>query len=564
MTDSSTSLPRRPDYSRPVSAAAVLGVVLLVGGVLLGLYSLFVAADSRVDISAEEVTDLSTDLGLLAVGLGIASLLVLASALRWARTLQAKGIGNVPSAAMHVIVVIGFLAVWRLHIPSMVETTFEHYAAFPKLPMSVAAWALVVVGTLLVLGAAISPPLYGALPKRTGATMAAIGVLACVAATGAAVWAGDDSRFFDHRTVADAPVPAQPKALGQERFRLDLPPSSTVVAGGHGFLVATSTGITAYDGTTGTPRWHHLRPTATERGVHLDPDTPYSLTAENAVIAYWYGLGWIALDAGTGETLWTESDFTRDRETGLDALTGDGKHTLLARADDGDFRRYDARTGERLWSAPAVPDNCRTERAQIAITSVAVYQVMVCRDSLGPATTVRALDATTGAVITERAFPTPEPNRLPTISVVEDVVSLDWSYRTEGLRHLHFVSPTHLTTAEITDSVDVLAADRTTVVTSPGLGETTVSDRTDPTRSRTVPIGLDGLLPIGGRHLLLDDELISIAYGLQTWQRPDLTETTPAPFTKCTPKTLLRAPGSTLIVCETKTRDRFVLGTAPR
>ncbi|MFB7875600.1 PQQ-binding-like beta-propeller repeat protein [Nocardia sp. NPDC056064] len=563
MTDSSTSLPRRPDYSRPVSAAAVLGVILLVGGVLLGLYSLFIAADSRVDVSADVVTDLSTDLGLLAVGLGIASLLVLASALRWARTLQAKGIGNVPSAAMHVIVVIGFLAVWRLHIPSTVETTFEHYAAFPKLPMSVAAWALVVVGTLLVLGAAISPPLYGALPKRTGAIMAAIGVLACVAATGAAVWAGDDSRFFDHRTVADAPAPPSPNQLGQERFRLMLPRNTTVVAGGHGFLVATPTGITAHDGTTGAPRWHYQRPTATKRGVHLDIESLFSITAENTVVTYWNRLGWIAFDATTGEILWTDSDFTSDSESGPSTLRGDEKHTVLARAEDGDFRRYDARTGNRMWSAPPIPDRCRSDKSQIAVTSLAVYQVMVCRDTIGPATTVRTLDAATGAITTERAFPTPEPNRPPTISVVDDVVSLDWNYRTTDLRHLHFVSPAHLVTAEITTPVDVLVADRTTVLTSTRFDETTASDRADFTRSRTLPLTLDSLSPLSYQHLLLDDELISIAYGLKTWQRPELNETTPAPLTGCDPAGLVSAPGTTLVFCSTQTHKWQLIGFTP-
>ncbi|WP_278263618.1 PQQ-binding-like beta-propeller repeat protein [Nocardia sp. AG03] len=560
----STSLPRRPDYSRPISAAAILGVVLLVGGVLLGLYSLVFAADSRVEISSEIVTDLSTRLGVFAVGLGTAAVLVLASALRWARPLQAKGIGNLPSAAMHVIVVVEFVVVWKTHIPSTIEKTFERYAAFPSLPMSCAALVLVIAGTLLVLGAAISPPLYGALPQRASAIMAAIGVLATVAVTGVAAWVGDDSRFIDHRTAADGPVPSMPKALGQERFRIDLPPSATVAAGGHGFVVGTPTGITAYDGTTGTPRWHYLRPAATTRGVHLDRDTPLSLTRDDVVVTYWYGAGWIAFDASSGETLWTDSDFSRDAETGLRALAGDEKHTLLARADGGDFRRYDARTGTRMWSAPAVPDNCRTERAQVAVTSIAVYQVMVCRDERGPSTTVRALDATTGAITTERAFPTPEPNRLPTISVIDDVVSLDWSYRTEGLRHLHFVSPTDLTTAEITDSVDVLAADSTTVLTSADFRETTVSDRDDPTRSRTLPLALSSLLASGRPHLLLADELISIAHGLHTWQRPDLTETTPAPLDRCKPYTLLPAPGATLVICESKTQSGQLIGTAPR
>ncbi|MFE7721621.1 PQQ-binding-like beta-propeller repeat protein [Nocardia rhizosphaerihabitans] len=549
-----------------MAAAAILGVVVLIGGVTLGIYSLFLAAGNPVTPSRDVVDDIAVELGVFATAIGTVVLLTLVSALRWSRRLQAAGFGNLPTVAMHVAVVVEFFIIINLDIRSTVEKTFENYSAFPQLPTAVAAWVLVVVGTVLVLGASFSRPTRGALSNRTGAIMAVIGVVACVVATGVAVRAGDDTRYIDHRTAAAEAAPSVPNRMGQEKFRLHLPASATVVAGGHGFLVGTKIGITAYDGVTGTPRWHYLRPDATNNGVSLDVDSLVSIESANVVVAYWYRQGWTAFDALTGDKLWSDSDFSRGKETGLSPIRALDKHTMLARGENGAFIRYDARTGRQLWSAPAEPSSCRPARSKIAVTSAAVYQVMKCNTGGTASTTIRALDALTGATIAERDLPNPDPDRTLEVSVIDDVVSIDWNYRTEPLRHLHFTSPDQLRTAEVTEPVRVIAADPTSVLTSSTQErETTLSDVEDPTRSRSVPVAMGALCTPYRVGLLLADELVSTDHGLQTWRRDDLVENTPDQgFQSCALTTLLLAPGTILIFCRTTIETQQIIGSAPR
>ncbi|MEV0333451.1 PQQ-binding-like beta-propeller repeat protein [Nocardia sp. NPDC050717] len=468
METSAASLPRLRDYSRPLTAAAILGVVLLTGGIALGLHSLFFAAGNPVDTETRVSGGIAHDLGVFATALGVATLLALASALRWSRSLQAAGFGNLPTVAMHLIVVAEFVLSIKLDIRDSVVRTFEHYARFPQLPVAVAAWILTVAGTVLVLGASFSPPVRGALSRRSGATMAMIGVLVCAIATGVAVRAGDDSRFIDQHTAPPAAAAPLPSRLGTEQFRLDLPSSATVVAGGPGFLVGTDTGITAYDGVTGTPRWHHRRPGAHEKGVHLDLRSLAVIGPENVVVSYWSGLGWKAFDASTGELLWTTSDFGRDVSTGLGATESDVPLPMLTRREDGALIRYDARTGRTMWSAPRVPVGCAKRQSTTAITSTAVYQVMLCGTGSAATTTVRALDQQTGTPIAQRDLPAPEPPQVPEVSVVDDIVSVDWNHRTDPLRHVHFTSPDDLRTAEVTEPGSVLAADPAAVLSTRG------------------------------------------------------------------------------------------------
>ncbi len=565
MDDSRTTLPRLRDYSRPLTAAAILGVVLLTGGIALGLHSLFFAAGNPVEIQPRIADDIADELGVFAIALGLAALLALAGALRWSRSLQAAGFGNVPTVAMHLIVVAEFVISIKLDIRDTVMRTLEHYSRFPQLPVAVAAWILTVVGTVLVLGASFAPPVRGALSRRSGATMAMIGVLVCAIATGIAVRAGDDSRFFDHRTAPPAAAAPVPSRLGTEQFRLELPSSATVVAGGPGFLVGTDKGITAYDGVTGEPRWHHLRPGAREKGVRLDVRSLAVIGPENVAISYWNRLGWKAFDASTGEALWTSTDFSHGESTDLGTVEPDVSLPMLTWRDGGELIRYDARTGRRMWSAPHVPVGCAKQQSTTAITSTAVYQVMLCGTGSTTSTTIRALDALTGTPIAQRDLPVPDARRVPEVSVVDGVVSVDWEYRTGPLRHLHFASPDQLRTAELTEPTRVLSADPTAVLSTQG-ERTTLTERDGPAASRPLSAGIghsEFYLPIRA-GLLLADEVVSVEYGLQTWNRGDLIENTPTnALVGCRPGQVLPAPGTILVLCRATQESRLIIGSAP-
>ncbi|GEM31894.1 hypothetical protein NN3_29010 [Nocardia neocaledoniensis NBRC 108232] len=568
MDDSRTTLPRLRDYSRPLTAAAILGVVLLTGGIALGLHSLVFAAGNPVEIQPRIAGDIADELGVFAIVLGVAALLALAGALRWSRSLQAAGFGNVPTVAMHLIVVAEFVISVKLDIRDTVMRTLEHYSRFPQLPVAVAAWILTVVGTVLVLGASFAPPVRGALSRRSGATMAMIGVLVCAIATGIAVRAGDDSRFIDHRTAPPAAAAPVPSRLGTEQFRLELPSSATVVAGGPGFLVGTDTGITAYDGVTGEPRWHHLRPGAHEQGVRLDVRSLAVIGPENVAISYWNRLGWKAFDASTGEVLWTSTDFSHGESTELGTVEPDVSLPMLTWRDGGALIRYDARTGRRMWSAPRVPVDCAKGQSTTAITSTAVYQVMLCGTGSTTTTAIRALDALTGTPIAQRDLAVPDARRVPEVSVVDDVVSVDWDQRAGPLRHVHFASPDDLRTAEVTEPASVLSADPTAVLSTVG-SRTTLTERDHPAGTRPLPVVLGHArysLPYR-ETLLLAEEVVSIDDGLRTWHRGDLVENTPPnSLARCDPAQLLPAPGIVLILCDAATtaETQQIIGAAHR
>ncbi|MFD4353246.1 PQQ-binding-like beta-propeller repeat protein [Nocardia sp. NPDC058518] len=563
MNDSSTtSLPRLPDYSRPTTAAAILGTAVLSGGVTVAIYSLFFAAGNPYagDIDSEET--LSVQLGVFSTAIGTAALLILAVTLRWSANLRAAGLGNPPVVIMSVVVAVEILICTNLDIPSTVDRIFDIYAAYPQLPMAVAAWYLVILGSVLVLGATLAPPARRALSTRSGAILAAIGVLVCATAAGLALRAGDDDRVIDHRTAAATAVAPVPNRLGSEKFRINLKDSRRVVVGGNGFFIGSKEGITAYDGATGTPRWHYLRQNVTSRGVQHSPDSMVSVPSENVLATYWENLGWIGFDASTGERLWTDSEFSRGRrEHGPTTGTtyGDEPAPLLVRVTDCGLARYEARSGRLMWAHPR-KTFCRSRDSKIAFTSHAIYRMSAVGTTQ---TTISAFDLATGATIAERSIPNPDSDRTPELSVVDDVVSIDWRDKTAG--HLHFDSPDNLRTATVTEPAEVIAADPSTgtIVTRSDRDAVTVSETRVPARSRPVE-GLPSYWSHKFDALLLTDELVVSTEGLRTWKRTDLTETTPDHIlSSCSLLGASEAPGVVLIRCGDSRSTPQIVGFAP-
>ncbi|MEV0767984.1 PQQ-binding-like beta-propeller repeat protein [Nocardia salmonicida] len=569
-----TSLPRLPDYSRSATITAALGTAVLIGGVALGLYSRFLAAANPVTPGDDARAELPDALGMSAIVVGVVALLIIAAVLLSARRLRAAGFGN-PGMTIYLVLAAAIVRTMQLHVPSVAEQIFEHYAAFPQLPTALAAWVLVCLGILV-----ISYPLT-AVPRftptaRTIAVPATIGLLLCALATGGALWVGDDDRFTDHRTAASVVAPQIPNRLGQERFRIALPKESTVVVGGPGFIIGTPTGITAYDGATGSARWHYLRPDAAEDGVHHEESNLLSIPSENTVLTSWNHLGWIAFDATTGEKLWTESEFADDSRSAMRVASGFGASSepMLALVDDelfggsyGNFARYDARTGRHMWSEPATPDGCDNMKSRIAITSLAVYQVRVCRNELSAWTTVLALDPATGAETAKRDLPNPDPDRAPKVSVQEDALSVDWAYRNAPLDHLVVSAPGLLGTAPVAaDYVKVIANDPATgtLVTNSWSTGITLSQGGASDRSLTDPdAGLGGVSPFDSK--LLTDELIAVGDAqLRTWRRADLVENTPpVSLGSGQASQIIAAPGIILIPFDDKSAGLQLIGFAP-
>ncbi|MFE1591968.1 PQQ-binding-like beta-propeller repeat protein [Nocardia sp. NPDC058705] len=557
-----TSLPRLPDYSAAIVAAAILGTTVLVGGVGLGSYSLFFAAHNPFEPNISSYDPIAEQLGVFANAFGVVVLLVLAVAMRWSVSLRAMGAGNPPVVIMAAVVTVEILISADREIPSTVDRIFGYYVAYPQLPTAVVAWYLIVLGSVLVLAVSFAPPSHRVLPIRAGATSAAVGMLVCAAATGFALRAGDDTRFIDHSTAIRTPTASTPDRLGVERFRVDLIDSRWVVVGGNGFIVGSREGLTAYDGATGTPRWHYLRPKAADHGVRHNPDYMQSIPSENVVVTYWNNLGWMAFDASTGETLWTDSEFARDAgQQDRFRTTNDPLPSLLIRETGHTFVRYEARTGRRMWS-PSDETSCRDAAPRIAVTVRAIYQVSMCGGSLAEESRVIAFDPATGETISRRDIPHPA-NRPAVLSVVDEIVSIDWT--SAPFDHLHFASPEALPTAPISGPFTVIAADPPTgtIVGKPDTGPVTLTDAKDPSRSHLVNLSPREIT--ASEVLLTADALISVqADKLQTWQRTDLVDNTPdRALESCSPHRVTAAPGATLIFCEGPRSTPRIIGFAP-
>lgn len=301
-----------------------------------------------------------------------------------------------------------------------------------------------------------------------------------------------------------------------------------------------------------------------------------SIPSENAVLTSWNHLGWIAFDATTGEKLWTESEFADDSRSAMRVASGFGASSepMLALVDDelfggsyGNFARYDARTGRHMWSEPATPDGCDNMKSRIAITSLAVYQVRVCRNELSAWTTVLALDPATGVETAKRDLPNPDPDRAPKVSVQEDALSVDWAYRNAPLDHLVVSAPGLLGTAPVAaDYVEVIANDPATgtLVTNSWSTGITLSQGAAPDRSLTDPdAGLGGVSPFDS--ILLTDELIAVGDAqLRTWRRADLVENTPpVPLGSGQASQIIAAPGIILIPFDDKSAGPQLIGFAP-
>ncbi|MFC4126345.1 outer membrane protein assembly factor BamB family protein [Nocardia rhizosphaerae] len=543
---SSAPLPRLPDYSRPVTLAAIPGVVLLLGGVLLGAYSVFVAAGNPYLPTGSDA-DLPGTLGRFAIGFGTAVLLLQAT-LCWSRRARAAGLGN-PAAVLSPVLLVAWVVVtWKLRVLSTASRLIETHAAFPQLPTAVAAWILVLVGTVLCLGTALAPPRVWTVERRPAAIAAGSGVLVCAVVAASALYLGDDSRFVDASTAADAVAPSAPHRLGTERSRFTVAADDRVIFGGHGYFVGSSKGVTAYNA-DGTPRWHHLRPDATEDTVGHNTDSMRHFPAENVLLTYWHRLGWKAFDTSTGRVLWTESEFSRDSGRFGRVLPDQFGAPFPARGEDGVLARYDARTGQRLWQVTKADSPC-SSIPTFAMTPTAVYLVAHCPGD-EVVTVVLAMSPATGETLARREIAVPARTP-PQVTVVDDAVAITWALGSDEPSQLRFGSVRQLESAALTERVHVVAAADGDTISRPAGGQTLVLHEPAANLVREIP-GWQRNWDYAGKPILTADEIMTIDTDvIRTWRRADLVETTAARrLVSCTPTRLVRAAGRTFVVCGT-------------
>ncbi|MEV5649224.1 PQQ-binding-like beta-propeller repeat protein [Nocardia sp. NPDC052254] len=436
----------RASRSVPVSAlCGALGCGLIIGGVALAVYSRFWASTWPLD------TVIGQDLFGSFTGLDVSSVPA-----RYATT--AAIIGILMSVSVVVVTAMGTSAgprhqlmrrlarvVWAGgllilpwmaiagHLPGVWRQVRVQFPLFEQLPTALAAAALVVGGTALTSGLLWRRPRNETSSRLLPVVALVAGVIVAAAVAVPANGAGDDRHHVDRTTAPASAAPAMPQRLGAQRYELTVPlvgEQPDVVVAGAGFVAASPRGITAYDGGTGAERWHHLRTDNVDPGSHTylryESGSLHSLDGGSVVLARWNRLGWTAFDAVTGETLWNESEFTRD----------DSRGTFWDLGERGSFRptpgplvlsnkdhivRYDARTGKRSWTVDTAGIDCADASASLAITDDAIYRMAGCERGGEPVAMVAVLDSGTGAIIAREELPVSQGARVGFDSQLERI-----------------------------------------------------------------------------------------------------------------------------------------------
>ncbi|MEU3014369.1 PQQ-binding-like beta-propeller repeat protein [Nocardia asteroides] len=545
------------------------GAALLIGGVVLALYSQFVAAPIPVpfDSSAED-RDFPSRLAYGALVFAAAFTVIGAVVLVRGRRNGAHSTTDGALILAGVLIVcIGFAV--TSHIPSTYQHLTTEFVATPRVPAAVAALGLVLLGSALMLVAGVlwrlttrisggvGRPTGGhgveiadagseparprrrvevgadqptALPRWQAMAVALLaGTVPVLGAAGIAVALGDDTGAVDHVTAERSSVSAVPTVLGPEKFRLQLPRVANqdvrVLPAGTGFLVSTSAGITLHDGATGAERWHYRRIGSAVDNV---PAETLSLRGEDVVLTYWSKRGWMAFDAFTGELLWTESDFTRDRN-----FTVHG-HVLATVSMRGEVTRYDARTGHRMWASPFESAGCTSTSRQVVATMTSIHRVAVCRAGDAQTVVVTAYDRQSGEIRDQRVFPTPplRPVDPADVHVFDSGAVWIHGQHDDAVTEL-FLPPDRPLTSTVLDSTHtgtrVYAADTDFLVRSDGMYPQAPSrweilsaaDGTGPTPlDMTTP---DQPRPSVLAAAMLADQIVAATgpdgYGLHTWDR---------------------------------------------
>ncbi|MFD3506633.1 PQQ-binding-like beta-propeller repeat protein [Nocardia sp. NPDC058666] len=539
--------------SRLITVAALTGAVLLLGGIAAAFYSQYFAP---ITLPSDEPDSSRFPArivwGTLAIGVVVAAI----SGYVVVR-------GRKPDAGADSATAAGVLAlllalagagmfVITAHIPSTYERLTSNSVATTRIPFAIAGLILVIGGAIAMF-ALVSKPRALAISRPVIAVGLSLGAVLCTGVTGFALHAGDDGRNIDHVRARDTTVPAGPARIATAKFRISVaadPLVNSVITAGAGFVVSSMHGITAYDGATGAERWHYRRVSGTVRNSPLDTR---SLESERVVLTLWDNGGWIAFDSLTGELLWSDSDFTRRPSAARSELIPGA--LLITSSEANELSRFDARTGRRLWTGPAAPQDCRSKSSTEAVTATRIYRIFVC--SGGSATiAVTTWDPASGSMTGRRTIAAPGARYVISSDAVafeDGFVSVQWLQK-GGQRQLWLRPAVDIDVTEIIESDD-------DVVATGGAGGLILVEG----RGATLDIvDLDGPaapLPLSGVSPMLNpifaaDRIVGLGaipdqHVVQTWDPATaaIDSTVPVgPLTDLSDRQLLRAPGALLVV----------------
>ncbi|MEV6213858.1 PQQ-binding-like beta-propeller repeat protein [Nocardia sp. NPDC051833] len=536
MSDDQSTVPARSPW--PV-LAGLAGAVLVAGGIALALYSQFVAAPIPVPVDHRyaEAGDFPFRLVRGTLILAGAAVLIGAVVLVRGRRGDERAAGFTAGGVLALLAVLiggGVFAV-TAHIPSTYQRLTSVFVLTPRVSSAIAALALVLIGALLAFAFVATPT--APMPRRSAlAAAVVVGLLPVFCAAGIAVRLGDDTAAVDHVTAdpgSQTAVPAVPAALGPERFRLRIPadpshPNRTLVTR-TGFVVSTPDGIAVYDGVTGAERWHYRRSGIAPDKVWNRHAETLSLRGEDVVLTAWNKRGWMAFDAATGDLLWTDGDFSRDSRSTI------GGPLLATVSSSGRVTRYDARTGNALWTSPAEPAGCAATERHVGTTTTAIYRAATCGAGDSAALVVTAFDPPSGAVRDQRTVAAPglRPTDLVEVQTFRSGFVWVMCRRDDGDIDL-FLPPNQPLTAAVVDSSrknsDVRAADSAALIRSYDPDGPTLPDRweilpaADGAGSTRLDMSATDSRPgSDDATALLADQVVALTwdngYKLRTWDR---------------------------------------------
>ncbi len=518
---------------------------MLVGGTALGLYSRFTAGSAPLRDQIGRLSDVAgvpSFLGLLAAVAGGFVLLA------WLGALVAER-----AFGSHWWVTFGlvgsFAGVIWLSVGSdelaHVGRIRREYVAFPQLTTAVAAWLLVLAGILAMLPLAFRR-------ERAALGAAVVGMCAATVVGATAVALGDDTRNIDATTAAAADVPAVPLRVGAKAYEMRRA-TVDVVSAGTGFVAADAQGITAYDGTAGTERWHYRR---TGGAVQYAAGSLRAVSGGKIVIAAWGPARTTvqAFDAVTGARLWGPGSAFVD-EPGRPATISDAPGELgldrLVKYNSRAVSGYDVRTGARTWRVEA-PEKCRI--ADAAAVADATYFATLCDED--KVVTLHA-HHDGGALDSREVARADKPQRFGSFRVHGNVAEANWNDADYLLLH----KPDQLAGAAVEKSSKRMVADpdSSDLVYDRPAGNYPVF-ATPPQVDNGVPLPGFSFTMGERRVTFLKDVVLKLgvnddkALAIFAWNRTDGRELPPtnvqAPGEFTAPAQLLRVPGAVLVVTD--------------
>lgn len=362
--------------SRIASFSAGAAIVLLLSAIALAVWS-------RLDAKFGVVGDAAPPSGVdehpwnsatfLSVAAAVVAVLLLIPLQRTMRSRAAALPPRWASVGVVAVCALVFLAAFSTGLLGYFADVMREGPIAAALPAAIGAWVLAMAGAVATVFAGFGLPWWTRRVKSALVVGVVVAVVVAGAVATAAGFVGNDARFIDATTAERVDVPAYPMTLGQHRFSVKLPGAQPAIdrenyeiwPAGPGFIVTYAGAVTAY-GADGQERWHYRR---TGPGKTAMSARVYDQGA--TVVIADLGAGparsqpteflLVGLDATTGDRLWTRRDARLTSAFLSKSGLYDPSPFLIHRTDE-TWTRFDARTGEPMWSVANPSGDCKEQR----------------------------------------------------------------------------------------------------------------------------------------------------------------------------------------------------------